>query len=120
MLVGGNPSSELLSGKLATDGSDLLIGGRTSFDDDDLALTAIMGEWRRKDQPYAQRVQDLRTGVPVSAGVVAQLTTTTVLDDGVADKIAGQGGDDWFWGLASEVTDRSNLISLPRALELIN
>src|SRR5262245_34565445 len=119
MLVGDSPSTDPL-GRLASDGSDLLIGGLTSFDDDDLALTAIRNEWRRNDRTYAQRVQDRRTGVPVSAGVVAQLTTTTVQDDGVADQIAGQGGDDWFWGLATEVTDRSKLISQPGTLEFIN
>jgi hypothetical protein len=43
-----------------------------------------------------------------------------VLDDGVADQMAGQGGDDWFWGLATEVADRSRLISQPGILELIN
>ena len=109
MLVGGGPSSDPQTGRPVSDGSDLLIGGRTSFDDNDLALTAIMKEWRRNDRTYAQRVQDLRTGVPVSAGVVAQLTTTTVQDDGEADQIAGQGGDDWFWGLAAEVADRSRV-----------
>ncbi len=120
ILVGGNPSLDLLTGKPVSDGSDLIIGGRTSFDDDDLALTAIMNEWRRSNRTYAQRVQDLRTGVPVSAGVAASLTMATVLDDGVADQIAGQGGDDWFWGLAIELADRSNLVSLPGKLEIIN
>jgi hypothetical protein len=120
MLVGGNPYTNPLVGRPVSDGSDLLIGGMTSFDQDNQALTAILTEWRRTDRTYAQRVQDLRTGVPVGTGAVARLTTATVLDDGVADQIAGQGGDDWFWGLATEVADRSKLISQPGTLELIN
>jgi hypothetical protein len=120
LLVGGGVPSDPLNPKLNNSGSDLLIGGLTDFDDNDLALTAIMNEWRRSDLTYAQRVQDLRTGVPVGAGVVAQLTTTTVHDDGAVDKMTGQGGDDWFWGLAAEVTDRSKLFSQPGTLEFIN
>jgi hypothetical protein len=105
-LVGGNPSFDPLT-RTQFDGSDLLIGGRTNFDEDDQALAAIINGWRRRDRTYAQRVQDLRVGVPVGAGVVARLTTATVSDDGAADRMAGRGGDDWFWGLAIEATDRS-------------
>jgi hypothetical protein len=120
MLVGGGASSDPLTGRPVSDGSDLLIGGSTSFDDDDLALAAVMRAWRRTDRTYAQRVQDLRTGVPVSAVVVAQLTTTTVHDDGQADQIAGQGGDDGFCGLAAEVADRSRVTSQAGIPEFLN
>jgi Ca2+-binding RTX toxin-like protein len=118
-LVGGDPSIDPLTLR-RFDGGDLLIGGRTTFDGDPLALNAIRNEWRRTDRTYEQRIAALRTGVPVSTGVVAQLTTATVPDDGVVDQLAGKGGDDWFWALRTEVIDRAALLSRAGPLEFIN
>jgi Ca2+-binding RTX toxin-like protein len=119
-LMGGNPSSDPQTGKPIFDGSDLLIGGLTSYDEHDEALIALMNAWRGRGRSYLERVEDLRTGVLTDTVEVVQLTTATVFDDGDADRIAGLGGDDWFWGLAAEVADRSQQTSQSVKLEFLN
>src|SRR5206468_4186191 len=67
VLIGGADADKLSGGKgeVLPGDSDLLIGGRTSYDARDAALQAILAEWISADA-YLTRVGKLRagTGVP--------------------------------------------------------
>ncbi len=68
VLIGGlgtGPSGSVLATNrlIGGAGDDLMIGGRTSFDDNVGALTAILAEWQ-SSQTFAQRVSALSNGTP--------------------------------------------------------
>lgn len=108
LLIGGRGTD-----RLDGDGDDdLLIGGRLSGDS-----AAIRREWIRTDNTYDARVANLRNGGGLNGSV--RLTSSNVVDDGLADTLNGGAGIDWFWGTAAEVKDREYDYS--RSLfELIN
>jgi len=87
-------------------GDDLLIAGRTIYDDDPQALRTILHHWASADS-YEQRVARLTSGVD---GV--RLTDATVLDDGVTDTLTGGSGRDWFLAAVGrngdKITDRQS------------
>ncbi len=97
---------------LGGSGDDILIGGLTPqlFDEsvprgiNATAVAAVMSEWT-SDRSYSQRINRLRAGV--GAGNLVRLTADTVLNDGLADILFGQGGDDWFWGDEDLLGDRN-------------
>jgi hypothetical protein len=106
VIIGGNGSDTLGGG----DDDDLEIGGRTSYDANTTALQAILAEWTSANS-YATRVNDLRTGVGLSAGNYLQATgaSRTVFDDGSADTVTGGRGLDWFFQATGDViTDLNN------------
>ncbi len=108
LLIGGLGLDTLLGGS----GDDILIGGLTLqlFDESGpqainmAAVAAVMSEWT-SDRSYSQRIARLRAGV--GAGNLVRLTAETVLNDGWADILFGQGGDDWFWGDEDLLGDRN-------------
>jgi Ca2+-binding RTX toxin-like protein len=108
----GNAGRNILIGGLAQDtlngggGDDILIGGTTGHDGNIQSLKALMAEWRRTDLGYQQRVDHLLGTYTGGLNSSSFLKSSTVQDDGVADLLSGLDGTDWFWGLASEVTDR--------------
>jgi Ca2+-binding RTX toxin-like protein len=68
-------------------GDDLLIAGFTDFDDDPPTMCSIHHEWIRTDRSYEERV----AARPVLVAGV------TVHDDGDADTLTGNQGQDWFF-----------------------
>ena len=103
LLIGGNGSDSLVGNP----GDDIMIGGYTVHDNNEAALIAIMREWGRTDETYAQRVANLQNGGGLNGGV--KLNALTVLDDGVVDTLSGSSGSDWFFaGLGDKITDDKN------------
>ncbi|MFO0868700.1 MAG: PKD domain-containing protein [Pirellulales bacterium] len=102
---------------------DLLIAGSTAFDEDRVALQAILAEWSRTDltasTSYAVRVAHL-TGA-TSGGlngafflrgdnVAGSTGNQTVFDDNECDRLTGSAGADWF--LINSVSDNSSVKDL--------
>jgi Ca2+-binding RTX toxin-like protein len=105
----GGPGSDLLIGGLGADwlqggaDDDILIGGTTSHDDNAAALVAILTEWSSK-RSYTVRVANIRSGARTGGFA---LNSGTVHDDGAADVLTGNAGQDWFFaGLGDRITDR--------------
>jgi hypothetical protein len=76
---------------------DLIIAGSTAYDNNLVALDAILAEWRRTDEDYSTRIDHLRKGVPWPGGPYKLVLNQTVFDDHAADVIDGGGGADWIW-----------------------
>jgi len=99
ILIGGLGADTLSGGR----GDDLLIGGTYMYANDNAKLMSLRNTWSRIDLDYNTRVSLLRR----------QLSASTVLDDGLIDKIWGGSDLDWFWGYRhakdsySEVKDRN-------------
>jgi Ca2+-binding RTX toxin-like protein len=127
LLVGGSSRDLLIGG----DGSDLIVGnasddiliaGTTAYDNNPVALKAILAEWLRTDHTYAQRVNNLRDGSGTAdrsngsyflRAEAANPGDATVFDDGNMDIMSGNAGTDWFLfnkdsGVRDLVTDRSS------------
>ena len=105
----GSDDRDILIGQEGSDrvrgdsNDDLLIGGRTAYDSDTVALFRILGEWTQNDM-YANRIDHLRNGT----NGLPKLDATTVIDDGVRDTLDGDQGLDWFWaGVGDVVSDRT-------------
>ena len=105
---------------------DILIAGRTTFDDIDAALAGILAEWT-SSRDYATRVANLQgTGSGTDYdnrqnGNYFLQANTTVLDDGIQDVLTGSSGQDWFWAnyQGGGVLDKlSDLGKLEVALDL--
>jgi hypothetical protein len=107
-LVGG-AANDLLIGGIGSDhleghaGSDILIAGTTNFDNNLLALRALLAEWSRPDESYLQRVANISgstvNGVHPHGGENGDyfLSASTVQDDGVIDTLDGGAGLDWYF-----------------------
>lgn len=91
LLIGGDGADMLTGGS----GEDLLIGNRTTYDTNVKALMSIIGEWKKSSVSYAQRVDDLRTGVGPNGQY--KLNTATLLQDSAIDSLYGGDDTDWFW-----------------------
>jgi Ca2+-binding RTX toxin-like protein len=109
VLIGGDDSDQLSGGG----GSDLLIGGTTNYDDNEVALEAILAEWT-SSRTLAQRAANLRTGSgPVLSGQAISLTLDETIsddsdvesDDSDVDHLLG-GGISTGSSLTSEGTSR--------------
>ena len=74
-------------------GSDLLIGGTTSYDGNDAALFAISKVWASSDS-FTTRVADLRAG---STPLVFTGAGATIFADTSRDHLVGASGDNWFF-----------------------
>jgi Ca2+-binding RTX toxin-like protein len=96
LLIGGLGADTIRgtdsNGKTSADDDDILIGGRTSYDDDPQALCAIIAEWG-SSSAYAQRVARLSQGV----NGLPPLSSATVFRDGAIDRLTGGPGLDWFF-----------------------
>ena len=109
ILIGGTGRDRLIGGS----GEDILIGGTTRYDQNDVAMDAILAEWS-SNRSYATRVANLRgTGSGPRLNGFFFLTSggtdPTVLNDGEFDKLTGSNGLDWFFiGPGDQITDRKN------------
>jgi Ca2+-binding RTX toxin-like protein len=107
-MIGGEGADAIVG----NGGDDLLIGGRTAFDENEGALCALMAEWT-SGRSYADRVANLRglgSGPRLNGNYF--LTTTgpgaTVPDDGAVDQLNGSAGTDWFFIGLSDVIKGSH------------
>lgn len=96
-LVGGLGIDKLNDSTLANShsGDDILIGGRTNFDTNRTAITAIMAAWGGAGT-FQQRITKLKT-TGVGANQAFKLNSSTVTDDGQADSLFGGSDSDWFF-----------------------
>jgi Ca2+-binding RTX toxin-like protein len=101
-LVGGR-GRDLLIGGLGVDtlqagsGGDLLIGGTTSYDDNYVALAAVLAEWSRTDIAYASRMAHLNGSAGGGLNGNYFLNSTTVQTDSSANSLYGGAGQDWYF-----------------------
>jgi hypothetical protein len=99
LLVGN--AFDIVFGRLGADrsvygqGEGILMGGRTSHDDSDNALTQILDEWSDDSLGYATRVDILRDGTGVNGLKLKK--PETVFDDGDFDRLTGSASLDWFF-----------------------
>ncbi len=106
-LVGGSSRDILIGGKgkdllQGNAGDDILIAGWTDFDKHDLALRALMNEWK-SSHFYLWRVANLLNVAGLNGHNAGYyLNQNTVHDDSAKDKLTGGSGNDWyfanFWG----------------------
>jgi Ca2+-binding RTX toxin-like protein len=88
VLIGGL-GSDLLIGS----GDDLMIAGATAYDDDSLALEAILAEWERP-LSLASRITDLSQGISAGGRTIA-LNAATTINDLAVDILMDLGSDAW-------------------------
>jgi hypothetical protein len=77
-------------------GDNILIGGSTQWDSDPMALAAIMAEWTRTDETYAQRVDHLLNGGGLNGSYL--LNTSTVTGNGGGNTLLGGTGLNLYFG----------------------
>jgi titin len=96
LLIGGDGADTLSGGNE----DDILISGFTSYDAptaaNQVALDAIMKEWKRTDADYATRISHLQNGGVGALNDGYRLNTSTVFDDAFVDSLTGGQGKDWF------------------------
>jgi Ca2+-binding RTX toxin-like protein len=96
----GFDGRDLLIGGLGTDvprgggDDDILIGGTTTYDDDSAALAAIHSVWLAPGDGATRIATLSQPGGWLAPGAVA--------DDGDADALVGDAGDDWLLGGAGD------------------
>jgi hypothetical protein len=100
IIIGGLGSDHLEAGS----GGAILIGGTTDFDRDVSTLDALLTEWARTDESYAQRVANLSNSTVqgVAPNGLGQnggnfLDASTVHDDGAGNLLEGGAALDWFF-----------------------
>jgi Ca2+-binding RTX toxin-like protein len=101
ILIGGNGADTMVNGG---NGDDMLIAGRTSYDDrttaNQQALCGIRTEWVRTDAGYQVRINHLTGVTPGGLNGTSYLKGAppgqTVFDDSGLDQLRGRNGDDWF------------------------
>lgn len=130
VLVGGSGSDSLLGGAgrdllfggLGVDalyggaGDDVLVGGSTAFDDNLVSLEALLDEWSRTDVDYSTRLAHLDGTLAGGLNGSLYLDATTVAEDGVADEVWGEAGEDWFVLAGGSAAD---LASDPELAEIV-
>jgi PKD repeat protein len=110
ILIGGAGADTVRGGGA----DDIVIGGTTDFDDNSMALLAMLAEWSREDINYQTRVGHLNGTLPGGLNGSFFLTAATVHDDSAIDQFYGEGGvEDWFFALTSgpfadDVRDRAS------------
>jgi Ca2+-binding RTX toxin-like protein len=90
ILIGGNGADKIVGNA----GDDILIAGSTAYDENDIALQAILTEWT-SGNTYATRVSNIRNGGGANGAFV--LSNSTVFNDSSLDNLFGKSGRDWFW-----------------------
>jgi DNA-binding beta-propeller fold protein YncE len=96
LLIGG-PGRDVLSAPRTERRGSILIGGSTSFDANDIALSAILAEWS-SSRPPSTRIANIErgSGSRWRLNGDALLTAITLVDDGARDVLSGNPKRDWF------------------------
>ena len=95
-ILGGDGNDILFGGDGIDDlwglgGEDLIVGGRSAYDEDPVAIEALMATWG-SNETYENRVQLIE-----NASHRAFLKSgQTVFDDGVPETLRGNNGRDWY------------------------
>jgi uncharacterized delta-60 repeat protein len=98
LLIAGSGGSNIQSGAAG----DILIGGTTSYDNNNAALAAILAEWQSGDDYNTRfnRLEGLQSGG--LNGAYDLIWGSTVLDNSASDKLIGSPtGLDWFFAQLS-------------------
>ena len=93
ILIGGGGGDTLDASR--SQGDNILIGGRTNWDQNVTALDAIFMEWLRTDLSFQQRLSFIQNGGDPNEPYL--LNNTTVFDDGSPDVLTGGAGRNWFF-----------------------
>ena len=102
--LGGDDGNDFLIGGLGVDtlhgglGDDILVGGATKFDNYDVALASLLQTWTSVN-PTSVRINKLR-GSQTNGAFDFSIART--LDDGAADSLFGDSGNDWFLARLAE------------------
>jgi Ca2+-binding RTX toxin-like protein len=104
LLIGGSGQDSLQG----SSGEEILIGGTTIYDNNDLALAAILTEWMAPRRSFKQRTAAPDAGIPHPAlGTLFLRRNQSVLEDAARDVLFGNSGSDWFLDLPLDaVCDR--------------
>src|SRR5262249_62004501 len=89
-------------------GDDLLVGGTTAYDSDQISLALLRLELIRTDADYLTRIDHLSGSSPGGLNGNAVLNAQTVHEDGAADDLWGEAGQDWFVLAGGANPDRAN------------
>jgi Ca2+-binding RTX toxin-like protein len=92
ILIGGAGRAKLEAGS----GGDILVGGTTAYDNNAAALAAILAEWGSADD-YLTRIAHLTGGMSGGLNGAYLLNASTVHSNGLADKLYGGSGQDWYF-----------------------
>jgi Ca2+-binding RTX toxin-like protein len=100
VLIGGSGLSTLQAGS----GGDILIGGATDYDTNAAALASVLAEWNSSNS-YATRITHLTNGGGLN---IVLLNSSTVHSNGLADKLYGGAGMDWYFaGMMDVIFNRT-------------
>jgi Ca2+-binding RTX toxin-like protein len=110
VLTGGFPTT------FQTTDENILIGNRTSYDNDLDALNAIMAVWTANES-FANRTQRLASGLTTPLGV--QLNSSTVLNDAAIDTLIRGLGSSWFLDYETFFLRKDLMVRIP-GLDRVN
>ncbi len=102
----GNGGRDILIGGTGADNmnggleDDILVTGSTAFDSNIPALCDLQAEWTRTDLLYADRANNIRNGGGLNGATA--LSASNVTEDTSSDTAYGSGGQDLFFGRASQ------------------
>ena len=99
ILIGGAGLSTLQAGS----GGDILVGGTTAYDGNAAALAALLAEWGRTDIDYATRIGQLNGSLSGGLNGPYFLNPSTVLSNGLVNKLYGGAELDWFFAGIKDV-----------------
>jgi Ca2+-binding RTX toxin-like protein len=104
LLIGG-PKADTLFGNA---GDDILIAGKTVYDDNPVALDAILAEWTSGNS-YEVRIDNLEgNGGGSGANGSFVLIDDVTVAEGIIDTLAGNEDRDWFFtGTPNKLRDRA-------------
>jgi Ca2+-binding RTX toxin-like protein len=91
MLIGGDGADQLLTGS----GEDVLLGARYWYEDDTVALGALLSEWISASS-FDDRVAHLRGLLDGGTNNGFTFSQSTVREDSVRDTLSGGNGRDWY------------------------
>jgi hypothetical protein len=109
LLIGGLGRDVLDAARTGRSGS-ILIGGSTTLDANDAALSAILAEWS-SSRPRNARIANVERGCGGHRRLNgdAFLKPTALIDDGVRDILSGNAQRDWFIPGAGDAVVKLNI-----------